>query len=297
MVKMSRYNDIPFIPSEILNTKHLLDLLPLPNASIHLDIGTGLGHFLEEMAQRFPAENWFGLEFDGKTLKRAVRRVRRTVPQNARLLAMKARPFLLEAVPPNSLHHIWLNFPDPWHKKRHANRRHTSLWMLGLLASRLRVGGELHLATDVPAYLETMAAGMAQCAGMTAVTETPWQRETLGVQTKYERKWLRQGKPIFYGDWRKTGEGEAYPFEWSPAPDLPAVVLPEAGVYGEGRFTAKVFPPRRYAPHQAGFYLIDHEQNISTPGYFDEQSGTVSIKGAWTPWKIALLRKIMAETR
>lgn len=292
---MAQQTKLPFLPSEAFNRGHLLYYLPLPDAPVHLDIGTGLGHFLEEMAQHEPGVNWIGLEFDGYALKRALRRIKRAVPENTRLLALKARPFLLEGVPPASLDHIWLNFPDPWPKKQHANRRHTSPWMLGLMASRLKSEGELHLATDVPLYMETMTHRMHDCAGMTAVTETVWRRETLGVQTKYERKWLRQGKPLFYGDWRKTGQSKEYSFEWQPAPVVTLKRLPSAGEVGEGRFTAKIFPPGKNAPHQAGFYLIDHMQNISTPGYFDITSETISIKGAWTPWKIELLHQIMVS--
>ena len=284
-----------FIPSEILSAHALPDLLPLPDAPVHLDIGTGLGHFIAEMAQRHPAANWIGLEYDGKIIKRAIRRVHRAAPHNTRLLTMHARPFLLESVPPNSLDHIWLNFPDPWHKKRHADRRHTHPWMLGLLASRLRVGGELHLATDVPAFFEAMQAGFADRDGIIFTTDTPWRRETLGVQTKYERKWIRQGKPIFFGDWRKTGETEPYPFDRQPPPPFAITELPPSGNYGAGRYTAKVFPPRKLSPRQAGFYLIDHQWGLSTPGYFDAAEGVVRLKGAWTAWKIALVGEVIGD--
>lgn len=285
----------PFISSEILSTHTLADLLPLPGNPVQLDIGTGLGHFIAEMAQRYPAINWIGLEYDGKIIKRAIRRVRRTAPQNTRLLAMHARPFLLESVPPNSLDHIWLNFPDPWHKKRHAERRHTNPWMLGLLASRLQMGGELHLATDVPAFFEAMVAGLTDCPGITFCTDSPWQRKTLGVQTKYERKWTGQGKPIFFGDWRKTAETTPYPFDRQPDPQFTVRQLPSPGNYGQGRYTAKVFPARKSAPQQAGFYLIDHQWGLSTPGYFDAAAQVVRLKGAWTSWKIALMAKIIGD--
>ncbi len=288
-------NQLLFIPSEMLSAHPLSDLLPLPNVPVHLDIGTGLGHFIAEMAQRHPDENWVGLEYDGKIIKRAIRRVRRTAPHNTRLLTMHARPFLLESVPPNTLDHIWLNFPDPWHKKRHAERRHTNPWMLGLLASRLRVGGELHLATDVPAFFEAMQTGLAERTGIIFCTDTLWRRETLGVQTKYERKWLGQGKPLFFGDWRKNSETEPYPFDRQPDPQFSVKKLPSPGNYGSGRYTAKVFPARKQLSQQAGFYLIDHQLGLSTPGYFDAARQSVRLKGVWTPWKIALVAEIIGS--
>ncbi len=285
----------PFIPSETLSTHPLADLLPYPNAPVHLDIGTGLGHFLETLAQIHPLENWIGLEFDGKILKRAVRRIRKSTPNNTILFALKALPFLLENVPPQSLDHIWINFPDPWPKKRHADRRHSHPAMLKLLSSRLKIGGSLHLATDVPAYLAEMSKSVSVLPEFSTGTDTQWQRETLNVQTKYERKWLGQGKTIFYGDWKKTGQGANIVFEWQPAPNIGVTHLPKPKWYGEGRYQAKVFPPRQNALKQCGFYLIDREADISTPGILNTQDSLIHLKGAWTPWKIDLMKRVISE--
>jgi len=281
----------PFIPNIALAEYALPDLLPLPGQPIHIDLGTGLGHFLEVMAQREASVNWIGLENDGPILKRAVRRVRRAGCDNARLFVIDARPFLLESVPPESLDHIWINFPDPWPKKKHAPRRHTNPWMLGLMLSRLKLGGELHLASDVPVYLDEMLTGLAKIEGVEPAANTLWRRETVGVQTKYERKWLRQGKAIYYGDWRKTQPLALpdYPFERQPPPDFFFARLPAPGFYGEGRYTLKMLTPRKASSQQGDFYFIDRQTGITTPGTIDIQAGVVQLRGAWTPWKTTLL--------
>lgn len=284
----------PFIPAEILSQHALIALLPFPAAPVHLDIGTGLGHFIETLAARNPNDNWIGLEFDGKILKRAVRRVRKSAPNNTILFAVKAMPFLLESVPPQSLDHIWINFPDPWPKKKHADRRHTHPSMLKLISSRLKLDGALHLATDVPAYFAAMSTGVAEMSEFSPASDTLWQRKTLGVQTKYERKWLGQGKSIFYGDWQKTEQGESVAFDWQPTPDIDFKQLPKQAWYGEGRYRAKVFQPRKYSNHQCGFYLIDRETGISTSGILDAETGRIHLKGAWTAWKIDLMAAILA---
>ena len=285
---------LPFLPNTVLAEYALPDLLPLPKQPIHIDLGTGLGHFLEEMAQRAPNANWIGLESDGPILKRAVRRVRRASCNNARLFVMDARPFLLESVPPESLDHIWINFPDPWPKKKHASRRHTNPWMVGLMLSRLKPGGELHLATDVPGYLDEMRAGLAKFEGVKLAANTLWRRETLGVQTKYERKWLRQGKAITYADWRKTQPLALpdYPFDRQKPPDLPVFRLPPPGFYGEGRYALKILTARKTSSHLADFYFIDRQTGITTPGTINAQAGLIQLRGAWTSWKIKLAERI-----
>ncbi len=283
----------PFIPNTALAEYALPDLLPFPQHPVHIDLGTGLGHFLEEMAQQAPNANWIGLESEGKILKRAVRRVQRTGCHNARLFVMNARPFLLESVPPESLDHIWINFPDPWPKKKHAFRRHTNPWMLGLMLSRLKPGGELHLATDVPGYLDEMYTELAKFAGVEPAANTFWRRETLGVQTKYERKWLKRGKAIYYDDWRKTQPLPLpnYPFDRHPPPDFSISRLPAPGFYGAKRYTLKILRPRKALPHRADFYFIDRQTGIITPGTIDLQAGAVTLRGAWTPWKTKLISK------
>ena len=153
----------------------------------------------------------------------------------------------------------------------------------------------LHLATDVLLYMEAMAEGMDAMSEFSFVTESRWRREDLNVQTKYERKWLGQGKPIFYGDWQKIRAGKAVPFERQPAPIINVSRLPEARWYGAGRHQAKVFPPRQNATEQCGFYLIDRETGISTPGIIDTQTKQIRLKGAWTPWKIKLMTAIFSE--
>lgn len=286
----------PYFLSQKLTGDPLRLLLPNPDAPVHLDVGTGLGHFLEAMAQREPDANWLGLEYDGAILKRAVRRVRRAGLQNAALFIINARSFLLEAVEPESLAHIWLNFPDPWPKKKHANRRHAAPWMLGLLASRLQVGGELHLATDMPLYLSEMLTNMAAVEAMRPAKDTPWQRETLGIQTKYERKWAARQRPLFYADWRKEYATtiEAYPYLWQPAPDIRFNAPPAPGMLGTGRYRLKVFAPGARTPQQTNLVFIDREVGINTFGSINlEQGGLVCLKGIWTPWKIDLLADLV----
>ncbi len=295
MTAVQTFSEAPFIPAAALADFSLPELLPRPGAPIHLDLGTGLGHFLEAMARRHPDANWIGLEIDGAILKRAVRRIRRAGCDNVLLLSLEARAFLLESVPPGALAHIWLNFPDPWPKKKHARRRHAHPWMLGLLVSRLQVGGELHLATDVPAYMAEMTAGLKAIEAMLPVSDTPWRRESLGVETKYERKWRQQGRPLHYADWRKTSfdAPTAYPFERQPNPRFRIAALPPRGFYGQGRYGLKVFAPRRSTPHQTGFVLVDRQTGIATPGLMDTATGNIRLNGVWTPWKIALFRALL----
>ena len=118
------------------------------------------------------------------------------LPANLRLWADDAR-VLLRQLPDASLDRLFLLFPDPWPKARHAKRRFVHPAMLALLARVLRPGAEWRVASDEPTYQawveEVMAAQSLFDAGP-AVTERPedWP------PTRYEAKALREGRQPRY---------------------------------------------------------------------------------------------------
>jgi len=75
---------------------------------------------------------------------------------NLRLIQHDAVEVLEKMILPESLDGIHIYFADPWHKKRHHKRRLIQEAFVKLLASRLKSGGYLHLATDWHNYAEQM---------------------------------------------------------------------------------------------------------------------------------------------
>src|SRR5436189_126787 len=63
---------------------------------------------------------------------------------------------LREQIAKGSLDEVLVLFPDPWHKKRHHKRRLIQQPFVELIASRLRTGGVLRLATDWEEYAQQM---------------------------------------------------------------------------------------------------------------------------------------------
>jgi len=75
---------------------------------------------------------------------------------NLRLIRHDAVEVLEHMISENSLDGIHIYFADPWHKKRHHKRRLIQQQFVELLASRIKPGGYLHLATDWHNYAEQM---------------------------------------------------------------------------------------------------------------------------------------------
>lgn len=125
------------------------------------------------------------------------------LPPNLRLWTEDARR-LLRALPEASLSRLFLMFPDPWPKARHAKRRFVHPSIIPVLARAIRPGGEWRIATDDPTYQEWVAEVMG--------AQDVFERVSLDLRrpegwpgTRYEAKALREGRQPMYWVWRRQG--------------------------------------------------------------------------------------------
>lgn len=112
-----------------------------------LEIGSGKGQFLVLMSQKFPSLDFVGIEKNvtcsGFTAKKLVE----SESKNAKLIFDDAERVLIN-VKDESIDTIFLNFSDPWPKKRHAKRRLTSEKFLNEYYRVIKSGGKLIIKTD-----------------------------------------------------------------------------------------------------------------------------------------------------
>jgi tRNA (guanine-N7-)-methyltransferase len=114
------------------------------------------------------------------------------LPANLRLWTDDART-LLRLLPDACLDRLFLLFPDPWPKARHAKRRFVHPALLALLARVLKPGAEWRVASDDPTYQAWVAEVMAD----QSLFEAPppeGQRPPGWPGTRYEAKALREGR-------------------------------------------------------------------------------------------------------
>lgn len=91
---------------------------------IHIEIGMGKGKFLLEMALKYPNINFIGVEKYPAVATKAIKKIMPYDLPNLKILIMDA--YDLSSLLKNKVSCIYLNFSDPWPKKRHAKRRLTS---------------------------------------------------------------------------------------------------------------------------------------------------------------------------
>ncbi|MFQ5672412.1 MAG: tRNA (guanosine(46)-N7)-methyltransferase TrmB [Nitrospinales bacterium] len=206
---MSAKRLIPF--EEIAeNHPYFLDLESCPDwrgvfgnsHPLKLDIGFGTGGFLMEMAIREPEANFVGIDMYHKGIRKIISRVDKLCIENIRIVYGDAREKIAAIFNDEEICEIYINFPDPWPKKRHAKRRLIKPSFVETLAAKLMPRGELHLATDYEPYAREMLACFEAEHRLKNKSGQPGflpLRDGI-PKSKYEKNYLRAGKTIFYLD-------------------------------------------------------------------------------------------------
>jgi tRNA (guanine-N7-)-methyltransferase len=114
------------------------------------------------------------------------------LPANLRLWTDDART-LLRLLPDACLDRLFLLFPDPWPKARHAKRRFVHPALLPLLGRVLRPGAQWRVASDDPTYQAWVAEVMADQLLFEASPPAS-ERPPDWPGTRYEAKALREGR-------------------------------------------------------------------------------------------------------
>ena len=118
------------------------------------------------------------------------------LPGNLRIWAEDAR-HLLTQLPDGVLSRLYLMFPDPWPKARHAKRRFVHPANIAVAARVIRPGGIWRIATDDPTYQNWTAEVMA-AQDQFEVAAPALERPDVWPPTRYEAKALREGRQPMY---------------------------------------------------------------------------------------------------
>ena len=177
-----------------------------------VEIGFGNGDYLIHLAETRPDCNILGFEISSQSLDKAEAKIEKRQLSNVRPIHCRAETALAHLLGPETVTEFHINYPDPWFKKRHRRRRLMQRETVDLLASRLRAGGALHLATDIVEYAQMAGEALANTLGLTNQFETPWVHEIAGrFRTKYEIKGYREGRRGHFFRYQRNAEPVAHP--------------------------------------------------------------------------------------
>lgn len=167
---------------------------------VELEIGSGKGLFLSNIAGRQPETNFLGIEIVHKYAAHAAARIAKTGASNAVMISGDAGPIVKDRMVNQSLEAIHVYFPDPWWKKRHRKRRVVSRDSILQFARVIRPGGRFHFWTDVLDYFEDTIELIAEIAPQFGVPfaepEDPSEHD-LDFKTHFERRSRQHEIPVY----------------------------------------------------------------------------------------------------
>lgn len=181
-----------------------------------VEIGFGNGDYLIALAQAHPEHNIIGFEVAHQSMLKAEKKIQTRKLSNALAVYSPGETALHHLFTPGSVEQMHINYPDPWFKARHAGRRIMQRDTLDAIVSRLQPGGLFYLATDIVDYAEMSDELLRETPGLDNLLETPWTDHLPQrlIQTKYEQKGLREGRPGNYFCYRRND---------APAPHVPVM--------------------------------------------------------------------------
>lgn len=166
---------------------------------IHLEIGCGKGRFITTLAARHPEVNFIALERQAEVIYRAAQKTEQQVIPNLALIQYDAT-LLPEIFALGELDRIYLNFSDPWPKKRHYKRRLTYRDFLNMYKQVLKPTGEIHIKTDNEGLFEFSLNELShERFQLRNITFDLHQSDLAeqNVMTEYEQRFSSRGQRIY----------------------------------------------------------------------------------------------------
>jgi len=168
------------------------------NQPLSIEIGTGKGQFIVEMARQHPDRNFIGIEIQMSVIAVALKKIVASELTNIQMVHTDG-----EAVntffAAGEVNGLYLNFSDPWPKSRHEKRRLTSPVFLAHYQDVLAPDGQIQFKTDNRGLFEY---SLRSLNNFPMVFDGVWldlhqaTDDVEDIQTEYEQKFSAKG-PIY----------------------------------------------------------------------------------------------------
>ena len=167
---------------------------------IHIEIGMGKGQFIMGLAAENPDINYIGIEKYSSVLVRALDKRESLETDNLMFLRMDAED-IAEYFAPGEVSRIYLNFSDPWPKKKHAKRRLTSPIFLNLYDNIFKENPHIVQKTDnIGLFAYSLEILSNYGYKFNRVSLDLANEDIDNVCTEYEKKFMSLGVKINYVD-------------------------------------------------------------------------------------------------
>lgn len=163
---------------------------------IYVEIGMGKGKFIIENAVKNPNINFIGIEKYNSVALRAIQKLENLNIPNLKIIVFDASN--IENLFDHEIDRIYLNFSDPWPKKRHAERRLTSMTFLNKYENVFKNNKNIIMKTDNRNLFEfsIMNFNNKNYKIIDLSLDLHKDNDELNIETEYEIK-FKEEKPIY----------------------------------------------------------------------------------------------------
>lgn len=176
--------------------------------SIAVEYCSGNGLWVAEKAQECPSKLWIAVEKRFDRVQRIWAKKHNLSLQNLLVVCGEAEAFTKYYLEPDLVDQIFINFPDPWPKARHAKKRIVQDSFVREMARISKVGAETILVTDDELYSSQMSFEMMKGGLWASLLPDPFYATDWPEYgtSFFESLWKDQGKEIRYMKFKKIQE-------------------------------------------------------------------------------------------
>lgn len=173
------------------------------NKPIILELGCGRGEYSVALAERFPENNYIGIDIKGSRMWQGATAAIEKKLDNVAFLRISIE-HIAACFAKDEVSEIWITFPDPQIKYRRRSKRLTHPEFIRKYESFLKPDGIIHLKTD-SAFLHGFTLGVIELEGHEVLdsTHNVYTSRTdnellMNIKTYYEELFHSKGFPITY---------------------------------------------------------------------------------------------------
>lgn len=189
----------PYCNYEILDKKDFFH----EEKPLNVEIGIGNGDFITHYAELYPEENFLGFEVVKKVLRKGISRAQKKNLKNVKLVHYDGN-FFIKLIPDESVNTFFINFPDPWPKKKHHKRRLLKTPFLKNISNKLITGGIVYIVTDHKNYAKEIMTNLIPVDNLRSCFKSVYVNDLVDYYpTKYYRKFALN-KDVFFFKLKKV---------------------------------------------------------------------------------------------
>ncbi|MFN8578450.1 MAG: tRNA (guanosine(46)-N7)-methyltransferase TrmB [Candidatus Sericytochromatia bacterium] len=171
---------------------------------IDIEIGFGKGQFIVEKAKLYKDINFIGFEVKKGLVDYTISLIEKNSLSNIYVEKSYANVSIPQKIPNESIRNIYVNFPDPWWKRKHKKRRILQTDYIKIFYNSLKEDGIIYVRTDVKEYSEFVKKNFSE---FKEFQEIEHDIISDNIMSNRETRCIEEGLDVYYLAFKKVTSG------------------------------------------------------------------------------------------